>query len=164
MGNIKPTDFSNLGGNLGDRFTTNKRRDVYILCYWDGSSPAACAKGDAVFINAVANASGNNPAISAAATTAVNQMAGIVTTTLAAAGLVWVQIEGYCDFAKLEGTTDIAAGDQLQMVNAQTYLVKDGGTGRTADSLAIAQEAYTTNSASTAVKKINLLGGRVTIG
>jgi hypothetical protein len=137
----------------------------YVCAYWDGAAPAALAVGDLVFVGAVGKTTASlNPAVSAAATSAVSQVAGVVVVAPTAAGACWVQTKGICDVAKLEGTTDIAIGDMLQAVNAQTYLVKDGGTSLTADSIAVSRVAYAADEASTASKSILLLGRQITIG
>ena len=77
---------------------------------------------------------------------------------------MWVQTRGRCPFAKLEGTTNIAIGDQLQMVNTQVYAVQDGGAAMTTDSIGVAEVAYDTNAVSSADKAIYLHGREVIIG
>jgi len=46
----------------------------------------------------------------------------------------------------VDGTTDVAAGDYLEVINAGTSAIKDGTT-RTVNCIAMALEAQTTNSA-----------------
>lgn len=158
------------GDFYGQRITVEGKGD-YVWCYWDGSAPSTCSKGDWVFFG-TAGQIANNPAIAAAATSSVQQDAGVVTKTLSAAGGVWVHAgPGRCDIAKIDGGTDVAKGDMLQLVNGAVHVVKDGGAALTADSVAIAEEAETdTIAAQTSAGKdlashsVYLLGRKVTIG
>ena len=142
----------------------------YKYLYWDGSAPSAIAVGNFVFLGTTGKTTvAYNPAIAAAATSSVTQTAGVIiddaTQSMlpATAGGVWVQTKGICTTAKFEGTTDIAIGDQMLLVNAQVYAIGSGSTALAATSIGIALVAYTTNSASTATKSIYLHGRGITI-
>lgn len=64
-------------------------------------------------------------------------------------GLAWVQIAGECAEAKVDGTTNVAAGDFLEVINGGTAFIKDG-TARTTVSAAVACEAVTADAATLA--------------
>ena len=57
----------------------------------------------------------------------------------------YFQIAGVCD-ALVEGTTDVAAGDFLEVLNTEVSFKKDG-TSRTANSAAVALAAQAADSA-----------------
>lgn len=84
-----------------------------------------------------------------------------VNPTLAgsAAEFQWCQVRGLCEVL-CDGTTDIAKDDYLELINAETALVKDS-TARSANSVAIACEAYT--STPDALTSVQLLGDRVIV-
>jgi hypothetical protein len=56
----------------------------------------------------------------------------------------WAQIKGDCE-ALVEGTTDVAKDNFLEVLNGTSYFVQDA-TSRSDNSAAIAQEAQATNS------------------
>ena len=101
-----------------------------------------------------------NPTAAAPATeTTVYQLVAVATQTTTAAGFQWYQIKGDCE-ALVEGTTDVAKDDFLEVLTTETSFKKDG-TSRTVNSVAIAREAQATNSA--VLADIYLLGDRVNI-
>lgn len=61
--------------------------------------------------------------------TVINLMAGIATSAVPIANWGWVQIYGYNAAVGVEGTTDVALGDNLKGVSGQTYVVKDTAAG-----------------------------------
>jgi len=69
------------------------------------------------------------------------------------------QMSGYCE-AFVEGTTDVAAGDFLEVLNANNEFKKDG-TSRTVNSVARAVEAQAENE--NVLVTVFLLGERVNI-
>lgn len=96
----------------------------------------------------------------APATLAVYQEVAIVPKLQgAAAGFQWCQVRGICK-ALLDGTTDIAKDDYLELVTVETALIYDS-TARSVNSVAIACEAYT--STTDALKTVNMLGDRAIV-
>jgi len=96
----------------------------------------------------------------APATLAVYQDIAIVPVLQgSAAGFQWCQTKGLCK-ALLDGTTDIAKDDYLELVNAETAFIQDS-TARSTNSVAIACEAYT--STPDALKTVQMLGDRVIV-
>jgi hypothetical protein len=96
----------------------------------------------------------------APATSSVYQEIAIVPRLIgSAAEDVWCQTRGICE-ALLDGTTDIAKDDYLEVLNADTALSKDATT-RSVYSVAIATEAYTDTP--DALYTVMLLGDRVQI-
>lgn len=94
------------------------------------------------------------------ATLAVYQEIAITPTLAGAvAEFQWCQVRGVCQ-ALVNGTADVAKDDFLEVINAGTALVDDS-TVRSVNSVAVACEAYTTNSA--ALKTVQLLGDRVIV-
>lgn len=151
-----PADYiPDFTGDYGDRIDYAGRE--FVFCYF----PAARAKGDIVRVGIAGQAS-KNPAASTVATTAVPTEFGVACAALGAAGDGWVQVAGRCAFAKVDGTTAVAAGDALQAVNAAVHLVKDGGSTLTADTIAIAEAAKA--DAGAALTAVYLLGRGATIG
>lgn len=61
--------------------------------------------------------------------TAINMFAGISMSAAPDGYFCWIQVSGYCATLPIEGTTDVAATDNLKMVSGQTYLVKDVAAG-----------------------------------
>lgn len=96
----------------------------------------------------------------APATSSVYQEIAIVPRLIgSAAEDVWCQTRGICE-ALLDGTTDIAKDDYLEVLNTDTALSKDATT-RSVYSVAIATEAYTDTP--DALYTVMLLGDRVQI-
>lgn len=137
-------------------------------------SAAAVAKGDHKFIGFTGLTTAvYNPAATTPVTCAIAMEVGVCMYATSAAGGVWLQTKGQCPFAKLDGGTDVALGDGLQLVTAAVYAIKDAvaGTVITADTYAISLIAETRDlAAQTAAGKdiasslIYLLGRSVTIG
>ncbi|MEK7578728.1 MAG: hypothetical protein AAB456_03380 [Patescibacteria group bacterium] len=101
-----------------------------------------------------------NPTASAPATqTTVYQLVGVATKTTTAAGFLWYQIKGDAE-ALVEGTTNVAKDDFLQVLNAETSFKKDGAS-ITTEACAIAQEAQTADSS--VLTNVYLFGERVFI-
>jgi len=94
-----------------------------------------------------------------AATLAVYQEVGIVLEAHTSAEYGWVQVKGKCE-ALVEGTTDVAKDDYLEVLNGEVSLKKDG-SARTVNSIAIACEAQASNE--DVLTDVILLGGRVII-
>lgn len=100
-----------------------------------------------------------NPKAIAAATAAFGQKACVTTVAQVSAGFQWCVIEGECS-ALIDGTTDVAKDDFLEVINAGVAFIKDAAS-RAATSKAIAREAQTTNAAT--MTKIYLIGDTSTI-
>lgn len=96
----------------------------------------------------------------APATLAVYQEIAIVPRLAGSvAEFMWCQTRGVCS-ALVNGTTDVAKDDYLEVINAGTALVDDS-TARSVNSVAIACEAYTLTP--DALKSVVLLGDRVIV-
>jgi hypothetical protein len=61
--------------------------------------------------------------------TAINMGMAMAMSAAPADYFCWVQVQGYNANGPVEGTTDVAATDNLKMVSGQTYLVKDVAAG-----------------------------------
>jgi len=112
----------------------------FIFCY---TALTDVLKGDLFSYTATPNASGYNPQAAVPATSAIYHKYGIACQALTAAGGLWLQIGGRCDFAKIDGDTNVAAGNFLKAANASRAFVFDHGTVATASMLAVAEEAET---------------------
>lgn len=107
--------------------------------------PANTVAGE-VLIRAYDGDEETNPKAIAAATSTVLQRKAIATEAQGtSAGFQWCVIEGECE-ALVDGTTDVAKDDFLEVLNTASSFVKDG-TSRAATSAAIARAARTTDSA-----------------
>lgn len=142
----------------------------FIGAYYDGVAPATTVtKGDFVFIQDDSDGV-YTPQIEVAATgtAGIYRQGGIVCETVLAADnrVVWVQIAGDCEFARVEGgTTDVDIGDTLKGVDAQNYLVQASATDLTTNAFAVAKEAITTAVPSgVGTTSIFILGRQVLIG
>ena len=112
----------------------------------------AVAKGEVYQMNM--NNSTANPFITKAVATAAYPEKVVVALEAIASGAVGCfQLYGMCD-AFCEGTTDIVAGDYLQVTNGLAYFTTESTT-KSVYSSAMALEAYTVAAA--ALKKIILL-------
>lgn len=120
--------------------------------------PASAVKGEAYVVTYDGDEE-TCPKLVAAATAAFYQEIAIVLADQTAAGFAWVQVAGKVE-ALVEGTTDVAKDDFLELLNTEKSMKKDGTT-RTVNAIAIACEAQTANSA--ALIDVILLGGRVII-
>jgi hypothetical protein len=88
---------------------------------------------------------GSEVRIVAAATTTFDIKTAVAFTAAADSAITWVQVAGTCE-AYVEGTTDVAAGDFLEVLNTEADWKKDGAS-RTTVSGAVAIDAQATNSA-----------------
>lgn len=100
-----------------------------------------------------------NPKTADVATLAVYQKIGVVLEAATAAGWAWVQTKGYCK-ALVNGTTDVAKDDYLEVLNTAVSAVKDA-TARSVNSVAIACESQTTDAAT--LTDVYLIGDRVIV-
>jgi len=146
-------DVDTLGGVAG-AIKGGKGNREYVYAY----IAASVAKGTP-YILTFDGDEATNPKGAAPATLAVYQLVIIVPELTAAAGFFWCQYKGDAEVL-CDGTTDIAKDDFLELLNAETALVKDATT-RSTNSVAIAQEAYT--DAADALTNVYLLGDRVII-
>jgi hypothetical protein len=120
--------------------------------------PASTAEGE-VYVLSVSGTEAQSPSAVAVATSAFPVRTCVATEAQTAAGYQWVVIEGECD-ALVDGTTDVAEGDFLEVLNGADGFIKDG-TSRTTVSAAIAREAQTTNADT--LTKVTLIGEQHTI-
>ena len=127
----------------------------FIRAYWDGSDPAAILAGQPVAISYDTGATGYNPLVMQPATLAIYRYIAVATVAITAAGWYWFQIRGLCE-ALVDGTTDVGAGDYLEVINAGTAFVVDHATIRSAVSVASAIDARTADSA--ALSTVFLIG------
>lgn len=98
-----------------------------------------------------------NPKAIQPATSSVYQKMVVATQDQGAtAGFQWCVIEGECD-GLVNGTTDVAKDDFLEVLNGTSAFVKDA-TSRSTNSGAIAREAVTANA--NTLSKIYLFGER----
>jgi len=96
----------------------------------------------------------------AAATLAVYQEIVICPELIgSAAEFKWGQVRGICQ-ALVNGATDIAKDDYLEIINGADNFVQDS-TARSVNSVAIACEAYADST--DALKTVQLLGDRVIV-
>ena len=72
----------------------------------------------------------------------------------------YFQVSGYCADADVDGTTDVAKGDFLEVINGADGMIK-AGTSRTLGSCAIALEAVTADADTSA--EVYLIGESHTI-
>lgn len=138
-------------GLLGTRKTVGKQEFVYVYI------PAAKAKGEFQVITYDGDEE-YSPKLADAATLAVYQEVGVVLEAHTEAGYAWVQVKGVCE-ALVDGTTDVAKDDFLEVLNGSVNAVKDGTLS--IHSVAVAREAQTTDAGT--LTDVELLGKRVTI-
>lgn len=139
-------------GLLGARKRVGKQEFVYVYI------PAAKAKGELQVITYDGDEE-YSPKLADAATLAVYQEIGVVLEEHLSAGYGWVQVKGVCE-ALVDGTTDVAKDDFLEVLNGAVSAVKDATT-RSVNSVAIAREAQTADEGT--LTEIELLGGRAII-
>lgn len=116
--------------------------------------PASSVKGE-VYVVTFDGDEETCPKLVAAATLAVYQEYAVVLADQTAAGFAWVQTKGKANVL-VEGTTDVAKDDFLELLNTEKSAKKDAAT-RSVNSFAIACAAQTTNSA--VLTECILLGG-----
>lgn len=100
-----------------------------------------------------------SPKVADPATLAVYQYVGVLLEAQTAAGYAWVRIKGKVK-ALVDGTTDVAKDDYLEVLNNTVGAVKDATT-RSVNSVAIAREAQATNE--NTLTDVELLGDRAII-
>lgn len=153
MNNISaPVETEDGTGAQGSRIAQGSVEKEYV--YVDG----VYAKGSVLVINYDGDEA-TNPKASTAATLAVYQKICVLKAATTAAGFQWVQTRGKCE-ALVEGTTNVAKDDFLEILNGETSFKKDATT-RSTNSVAIACEAQESNSA--VLADVFLLGERVIV-
>lgn len=116
--------------------------------YVKNASSSAFAQGDFVYYD-FSVATNNAAEITVASK--LDRLAGLVVNGITNAKHGWIMIEGYADYANIDGTTDVVAGDSLKGQGGNVSLVQDNAAGteptyaRTAYSL----QAVTTNGKNT---------------
>lgn len=141
------------GGVAGAMKREGNKEFIYAYC------AAAETRGKVRVITFDGDEETNPTAAAPATETTVYQTVGVATVSTTAAGFLWYQIKGDCE-ALVEGTTDVAKDDFLEVLNGETSFKKDG-TSRTVNSVAIAREAQASNSS--VLTDVYLLGDRVNI-
>lgn len=130
----------------------------------------ATAKGDLLIWSKSGTALGLNPTAIAPATTATPLQAwcGPAQMATTAAGGLWVQRSGRCICIKLDGGTDVADADLIQLTNGQVYAIKDSAFGQ--ETIGVSEEAETksiaeqvTAAETTWDHQVYLFGNRVVI-
>lgn len=118
--------------------------------------PASATKGQVLVVTYDGDEE-TCPKLATPATLAVYQEIAVVLADQGStAGFAWVQVKGKCE-ALVEGTTDVAKDDYLEVLNTETSFKKDATT-RSTNSVAIACEAQAANSS--VLTDVILLGGR----
>lgn len=125
--------------NVGQSVVTSDGDRAFEAVYYAGSSLAA---GQPVVIG-YSHTYGKTAVV--AATSAFAVRTAVATKAMSAAGYLWVQTEGTCE-ALIDGTTDVTAGDFLEVIDAGVAFIKDGAA-RTTVSGAVAVDAQAANSA-----------------
>lgn len=93
------------------------------------------------------------------ATSTFAVMTGVAVAATPNGEIGWIQVGGICE-AYVEGTTDVAAGDFLEVLNGENDFKKDG-TARSTVSAAVAVDAQATDSA--VLVTVNLINEQHTI-
>lgn len=144
---------NDLGGVAGQIKTSGNKE--YIFMYFT----AAVTAGVPYVVDYDGDEESNPKNAAPATSTTVYQRVVFPTETTTAAGWQWAQFRGDAEVI-CNGTDDIAKDDYLEVINAGVALIKEGTT-KGEGSIAIAQEAFTTNS--TGLVNVFLLGNRVFI-
>lgn len=142
-----------LGGVAGAHRVEGNREFVFAYC------AAAETVGKVRVITFDGDEATNPTAAAPATSTSVYQIVGVATKTTTAAGFLWYQIKGDAE-ALVEGTTDVAKDDFLEVLNTETSFKKDA-TSRSTNSVAIAQEAQASDAS--VLTNVYLLGERLFI-
>lgn len=100
-----------------------------------------------------------NPTAAAPTNLAGYQIIAVATLTTTAAGWQWYQTKGDCE-ALVEGTTDVAKDDFLEVLTTETSFKKDSTT-RSVNSVCIAREAQASNSS--VLTDVYMTGERVIV-
>ncbi len=143
------SDVNTLGGVCGAIKVEGNREFIYAYC------AGAETRGNVRVITFDGDEE-TNPTAATPATSTVYQRVVVATQTTTAAGFQWYQYKGDAE-ALVEGTTDVAKDDFLEVLNTETSFKKDASS-RSTNSVAIAQEAQAANSA--VLTNIYLLGER----
>ena len=126
------------GGERGNISGPVTLREVY------NNSGGALARGDIVIWDH-ANSTPDSLRVTTTTTAFHNDVAGVVySDSIASAGIGFIIEEGPFTFLKVNGTTDIAAGDMIGTFTTAKIAQKSTTGGR----FARAMEGYTTNDAS----------------
>lgn len=135
-------------GLLGARVRQGRNEYLYAIV------PANAVKGETYVVTYDGDEE-TCPKLVAAATLAVYQEYAVVLADQGAtAGVAKVQTKGHA-YMLVEGTTDVAKDDYLELLNTEKSAKKDG-TARSVNSYAIACEAQASNSA--VLIQVELLG------
>ena len=132
----------------------------FICAYFDAGtlSPATALKGAALAISFDTGDGVESPIAIAVGTLAVYRYIGVALQAITTAGWYWFQIKGECQ-ALVEGTSDVAVGDYLEVLNTEDSFKLDHATVRSVNSVAVALAAQKDNSE--VLTSVLLLGDRV---
>lgn len=145
----RPVETLDGTGSQGARKTVGKNEFLYAYV------PANALEGE-VYVVTHDGDEETCPKLVTAATLAVYQeYAVVINDQGASAGFAWVQTKGHANVL-VEGTTDVAKDDYLELLNAEKSAKKDA-TSRSVNSFAIACAAQAANSA--VLTECELLGG-----
>ena len=140
-----------MGGELSAPIETldgtglqGSRKRVGMNEYLFAYVPASSLKGETYVVTFDGDEE-TCPKLVTAATLAVYQEYAVVLADQTAAGFAWVQVAGKVSML-VEGTTDVAKDDFLELLNTEKSAKKDATT-RSANSYAIACAAQASNSA-----------------
>jgi hypothetical protein len=145
-------DKDTLGGVAGAIKWDGNR--AWIYCY----VAASVAQGTPLVLTYDGDEE-SNPKTAAPANLAVYQLIVFCPELTAAAGFYWCQFRGDAEIL-VDGTTNVAKDDFLEVINGGVALIYDATTVKVG-SVAIAQEARTTDSAG--LCNVYLLGFRVIV-
>lgn len=143
-------DINTLGGVAGARKVEGNREYFFVYV------ATGIAKGQPRIL-AFDGDEETNPKDAAPATSTTVYQQVIFPTDTGANDFQWCQYKGDA-YVLVDGTSDVAKDDFLEVLNAGTALVVDASSKGTG-SIAIAQEARTTNSAG--LTYVYLIGDRV---
>jgi hypothetical protein len=113
----------------------------YLYCY---TALTSLVKGGLVCYDFTGGAAATqNPRATVPVASSIAHKFGRTCKTTTAAGGVWVQTYGRCDFARVDGDTDVPVGAFLKGVTTKQYAAIDHATVATASACEIAEEAVT---------------------
>lgn len=141
LSNLKGVDLAKTPTACGLKLQTADGKQ-YISAY-NGTGGALTA--GKVYVLAYDNAAGQEVQIAAPATSAFPVMTCVAVAATANGAIGWFQVGGLCE-SHVEGTTDVAAGDFLEVLNGENDWKKDGAA-RTTVSGAVAVDAQAADSA-----------------
>ena len=145
-------DLDTLGGVAGSVKEQGNKRFIWAYCAGAetvGKVRSITFDGDEA----------TNPTAAAPGALAGYQEIGVATKTTTAAGFLWYQTKGDAE-ALVEGTTDVAKDDFLEVLSTETSFKKDNAT-RSTNSVCIAQEAQASNAS--VLTNVYLTGERVIV-